>query len=430
MKNLAFRQTNPWRFRKKFKTNSLPRELLDKILAEIPSQEIIVLTGARQVGKTTLLFQIIDYLLNKKRIPPKKIFYFNLDTPQTKNFVENSDQFSDFLLSKVETNLTKERIYVFLDEVQRLRNPGLILKGWYDLNLPIKFIVTGSSSLEVRSEIFEFLTGRKRLFVMRTLSFEEFLRWKEKSLTRNDSDRLHLWQEFVVFGGYPRVVLAQKHQEKLKTLKEIFSSFIKKDVSQLLKVEKVIAFENLVQILAENSGSLVNVEELSRTLRIHRQTVEKYLYYLEETYVISLVRPFFKRIGRELVKQPKVYFQDSGLRNFALSAFSDFEKRVDKGVLLETYLARRLQKELKLEEKLSFWRTLSGAEVDFILQKGADIQAFEAKASFLKKEQLSRSLRSFIRIYQPTRVTVVNLSLRAKDKIGKTKIEWLPAWAV
>lgn len=430
MQDFNFRETNPWRFRKRYKINSLPRELVAKILTEIPSKEIIVLTGARQVGKTTLLFQIIDHLLNEKHILPKKIFYFNLDTPQTKNFVEDNDQFSDFLLSKMKTDLSKERIYVFLDEVQRIRNPGLTLKGWYDLNLPIKFIVTGSSSLEVRSEIFEFLTGRKRLFMMQTLSFEEFLNWKGRSPAEGDNRLFPFWQEFVVFGGYPRVVLAQKEQEKLEVLKEIFSSFIKKDITQLLRVENVVAFENLVQLLAENSGSLVNTEELSRTLAIHRQTVEKYLYYLKETYVISLIRPFFKRLRRELVKQPKIYFQDSGLRNFALGAFSNFEKRVDKGVLLETYLARCLQERLEFGERLNFWRTLSGAEVDFVLQKGPEIQAFEAKASFLKKEVLSRSLHSFIQTYQPTKATVVNLSLRAKTKIGKTKVDWLPAWAI
>lgn len=430
MQDLSFRQANPWRFRKKFKTDFLPRELLGEILTEIPSQEILVLTGARQVGKTTLLFQVIDHLLNEKNVLAEKIFYFNLDTPRTKNFVEDSDLFSDFLLSKMGTDLKKERVYIFLDEIQRLRNPGLTLKGWYDLNLPIKFIVTGSSSLEIRSEIFEFLTGRKRLFEMQTLSFEEFLNWRGKPTLKDDRALFPFWQEFVVFGGYPRVVLAQNRQEKLKVLQEIFSSFIKKDITQLLRVEKVTAFENLVQVLAENSGNLVNIEELSRTLGIHRQTVEKYLYYLKETYVIYIVRPFFKRVRRELVKQPKVYFQDSGLRNFALGAFSDFEKRVDKGMLLETYLARRLQKNLELGEKPKFWRTLSGAEVDFVLRRGREVEAFEAKASFLKKEELSRGLRSFIQTYQPAGVTVVNLGLRTKVKVGGTSVRWLPVWEV
>jgi len=323
--------------------------------------------------------------------------------------------------------------------VQRLENPGLFFKGIYDLNLPVKFVLTGSSSLEIKAKTQESLAGRKRIFYLYPFSFKEYLRAKNKFLlklfnkkTINKLDQKsidkHL-EQFLIFGGYPEVVLADLIKEKIKILEEIFNSYIEKDIIGFFKIEDRIAFTKLVRILASQTGNLLNNNEISATLGIKNETIKRYLQALENTFVISLVRPFYKNVRTELTKMPKVFFLDNGLRNFALRNFQKFSERYDTGQILENYIFSFLKKNLETYQGINFWRTKDKAEVDFIIQDQTLI-AIEVKAKALKQPKFGRSLGNFIKNYQPQKAFLINLAYQGKKTFKKTEVLFVKPWEI
>ncbi|KKU37670.1 MAG: ATPase, partial [Candidatus Amesbacteria bacterium GW2011_GWB1_47_26] len=241
--------------------------------------------GPRQSGKTTILEKLREEL----REQGKPTVFLNLD------IIEDRQWFSSqhALIELVERRVGQGRAYVFIDEVSRLENAGVFLKGLYDMKSGHKFVVTGSGSLELKSNIIEPLTGRKQTFYCYPLSFTEFVVYKlgleaadfdeeyarvTRELITQPLKRQRLVDEYVNFGGYPRVVLAQTEEEKNRILREVYLSYLEKDIGLLLRVEKEQAFENLVKILASQTGNLINRAELSATLGVSEKTIERYLY--------------------------------------------------------------------------------------------------------------------------------------------------------
>ena len=409
------------------------RELFDDIYQHLIKPEITIITGARQVGKTTLLDQL-KLSLQKDGIASENIYSFNLDIITDQESFKSQADFIKFLKSRI----GGKRLYVFVDEAQRIENAGIFFKGIYDLKLPLKFVLTGSSSLELRSKIHEPLTGRKRLFHMKSFSFLEFLRAKEKrviDLTARDISKIDQrkimdhFLEYLVYGGYPKVVLETNFDERVKILEELYSSYIEKDIVGFINIKNPSVFLKLLKLLSGQIGHLINVSELSNTLGIEVRTVNNYLNYLEETFVISLVRPFYKNPRKEITKMPKCFFMDLGLRNFALSKMGIYSAREDRGDLLENYVFLDLKNRFP---QVNFWRTKSKGEVDFVVadQKGEFIP-FEVKATNLKSMEIPRSFRSFIRQYNPSQAYLINLALEAEKKLDETKIKFvLPFWGL
>ena len=249
----------------------------------IDHPEITVLVGPRQSGKTTILKQLDAEL----RAGGRKTLWLNLDFEDDFRHVASQGS----LLQKIRLELGDSGGVVFIDEIQRKENAGLFLKGLYDQGLPWKLAVSGSGSMELKEKITESLAGRKRMFELSTVSFEEFVDFKTGY---RYADRLRdffltetakadqLFREYLMYGGYPRVVLADTHQEKLATINEIFRSYLEKDIVYLLRVEKSDSFGNLVRMLASQSGKMINYSELSATLGLSLATVKTYLWYLEK----------------------------------------------------------------------------------------------------------------------------------------------------
>ena len=397
------------------------RQIKKEIIPWMDRDEIIVITGARQTGKSVLLFQLIyDYLLPKT----ENIYYFNLDVPRQIDFFSDPDRLVDLITT------SGERTYVFIDEVQRLKEPGLFLKGLYDMNLPAKFIVTGSSALEIKSKVHEALTGRKAVFHLNPFNLVELASalfpGEECEDVIKDARKFgKIFKHYLTYGGYPAVALAKKEDVKLRLIEEIFRSYLEKDIKSFLKVENETAFGNLVRLLASQVGNLINKHELSSTLGIHKNTLDNYLFYLEQTFVVNFLRPFYTNPRKELVKSPKVYFRDLGLRNFAIANFSDFIFRPDKGRVFENFAFLLLREKLEAFARLNFWRTKAGAEVDFVLVKGVYPTPLEAKAAEMREFKINRSLRSFLRTYNPKEAYVINLSLKGERRIENTKISFL-----
>lgn len=398
----------------------IKRVLLGELKKHFGQKEISLIIGPRQSGKTTLMLLLKEYL--EKR--GQKTVFLNLDIEADNQFFTSQAK----LIQKIKLELGEQKGFVFIDEIQRLKNAGLFLKGIYDMNLPYKFIVSGSGSLELKEKIPESLVGRKRIFRLFPLSFQEFANYKtryryEKKLPeffRLEKEKTeNLLQEYLKFGGYPRVALAQTAGEKQKILEEIFQSYLEKDISYLLRIEKTDVFSQLAKILASQVGQLVNYSELSSTLGIAQQTLKNYLWYLEKTFVVEKVTPYFKNIRKEITKSPVFYFSDLGLRNYSLGF-------PPNGFLFQNFVFNILKEKIRFSEKIYFWRTKDGAEVDFILETAKGPIPLETKYSHLKETKPTRSLKSFIKKYQPKEAFVVNLSLKKTIIFKQTKIHFIP----
>lgn len=376
-----FELQNPWRFDTNFHFNLKPRKLLTELIENLDNKKLIGITGSRQVGKSSLLFLLIEYLIKRQQVSPLDIFYFNLDDLKLHELFSDLPAFLNFI------GKSRNRQFIFLDEVQRLENPGLFLKMLYDLNLNIKVIFTGSSQLEVRAKTKENLVGRARTFELQRLSFNEFIDFNHPITPK---EALY---EILIFGSYPEVALERDAKQKKLLIKDIYQTYIEKDISDYLHIDNITAFNNLLKFLAVNCGQLLNLENLSKSLRINRTLTEKYIQVLESTFIIKRIYPFYKNYKKEIVKTPKLYFLDLGLRNFAINNFNEPQLRNDIGILFENfYLLELLANDPSKLNKINFWRTTNQTEIDFIVQNESGIEAIETKWTS------QREPRSFITI--------------------------------
>jgi len=338
------------------------RRDLGSIINRFDKNLIEIIIGPRQSGKTTLIYFLINHLLSDG-ILPNRIFYLNLDTIVSDSLFNDPSIFIEQLTAKHKNN---ERLFLFLDEIQRLENPGLFLKGIFDLEKNIKTLVSGSSSLEIRSKIAEYLTGRKRETHLYPLSFAEII-IHEKNIpdtlleTKLAEKTVKKWQknesvfgaylsqkmiQTATFGGYPAVYLAESNDEQIETLAEIYNSYLQKDVVDMMKIEKVEVFMKLVQALSSQVGNLVNKTEICSLIGSNAVTITKFISILKETYIASLLPPYTSVKRNEIKSAHKCFFMDNGLRNFAIKLFSNISDRPDKGAVLENLVFTELFKQI------------------------------------------------------------------------------------
>ena len=404
------------------------RYIFDDLKAHLLKKEMCLIVGPRQAGKTTLMRQLQDHLEAKG----EKTFFLSLDFERDQpHFMSQAA-----LIERLRLEFGKHKGYVFIDEIQRKENAGLFLKGIYDMRTPHKFILSGSGSVELKEKVHESLAGRKRVFELSTVSLKEFIQFKtgyryedrlEEYLKVNKNEASRFLMEYLNFGGYPRVIIEDTLDEKLKTIDEIYRSYIEKDIAYLLRVERIDAFGELMRVLAGQIGKMVNLNELSSTLGISVQTVKNYLYYAEKTFIIRRVTPFFSNLRKEISKAPVVYFNDLGLRNFAVRQFGRHVMFSETGFIFQNLVHHLLLDKTRHESStIHYWRTKDKAEVDFVINRGDDVIPVEVKCRELKGTEIGRSLRGFISKYSPSEAWVVNLSLHDEEMIGKTKVKFIP----
>ncbi|WP_194775154.1 ATP-binding protein [Pararhodonellum marinum] len=362
----------------------MKRKLYNKLLQHLPKKEFTILTGARQTGKSTLLN---DLRLHCQRRGIPEVF-INLEN---KTFLAELNTNPLNLLSYLPTQ--EKKTVVFLDEIQYLSDPSNFLKLIYDdFQDKIKIIASGSSAFYIDTKFKDSLAGRKRIFNLMTCDFEDYLmlqnkeelwkevvRIKEQPLAKSlKLDLLRLeWEAYMIYGGYPAVITESSIPEKAEMLKEIRDSFIKRDIVES-GVQNEAVFYRLFQILASQTRQLVNVNELSNTLKSRNETIQNYLEIMEKCFHVTLVRPFYANLRKELVKMPKVYLLDAGLRNSLLNNFAPINQRVDKGELWEQAVFRILADQFGMDG-IRFWRTADSKEIDFVLPYENPPMAFEAK---------------------------------------------------
>jgi predicted AAA+ superfamily ATPase len=208
-------------------------------------------------------------------------------------------------------------------------------------------------------------------------------------------------------------------------LKEIFTSYIEKDIKKFLEIKNENAFIRLITLLSASIGSLINMSEISNTLPIHQVTLDNYFYYLEQTFLIDRLRPYFKNTRKEIIKSPKEYFNDLGIRNFAINNFNNLNIRENKGFIFENFVYLILKEKLGSDYKINFWRTKAGAEVDFIILKDLRPIPIESKAKYFKKPSITQSMRSFINTYKPEIAFVINSNLNEEIKIDNSIVRFM-----
>jgi predicted AAA+ superfamily ATPase len=300
-------------------------------------------------------------------------------------------------------------------------------------------VVSGSGSIELKEKINESLAGRKRLFELLPVSFREFADFRTgyhytdrlREFFRIESVKTEqLFLEYMAYGGYPRVILANTTQDKLVAINEIYRSYIEKDITLLLRVEKTDSFSNLVKLLASQTGKLVNASELSNTLGISLPTIKNYLWYLEKTYIVRKVTPFFTNIRKEITKAPVYYFCDIGLRNFSLGLFGRSVES-DVGFAFQNIIHNLLMERFPYADtSIHYWRTKDKAEVDFIIKRGMEIRPVEVKYREMKRPEIQRSFRGFIERYNPADACILNRSFADEGIEENTRVHWLPWWEI
>lgn len=354
----------------------IQREIIQKIKHWLGKEKILIIKGARQVGKTYLLKEIIKKDLENTGA---KVAYLPADEIDNKPILKSSASLELYLEQYF--NFPNEFVYLMIDEFQAIEEAGLLLKNIFDKHKnKIQLIVSGSSALEINKNS-EYLTGRAIHFNIDRVNFKEYFDYREKINAKRyelsqfnelkvffETFKLKLelsLGEYLSYGGYPEVLTTQNAEEKEDVLKSIIKTYIDKDIINQLNIENVTGFNNLIKILAGQIGQLTNNNELANTANISINTLKKYLEILVGTYIIDLVTPYFKNIRSEISKMPKVYILDIGIRNYLLRSFN---MNLDgQGAVIENFVYNTLLVQYA-KECIHFYRTSSGAEIDFVIE--------------------------------------------------------------
>ncbi len=370
------------------------REIKEKFEKISTAYPVIALVGARQAGKTTFL---------KEQIKRLNASYLSFDDPDIKELFEAD-------IKKFEIQHIEGRDISVLDEVQYCKDAGQKLKYLADKGR--KLFVTSSSEIMLSKEVLSYLVGRVSIIKLFPFSLHEFLKAKKLEETTKRILERSVW-EHLTFGGYPKVINTDDIELKKTILRDLYDTMILKDIARTFSIEDLKSLENFTKYLALNAGNLLSYDNISRSISLSFQTIKKYLDAMEKSYLIARIQPFFTNKIKEISKQPKIYFIDTGLRNAILNNFnSEFE-----GKVFENYVLSEL---IKLGFKVKYWRTKSKAEVDFVIEKGKEIIPLEVK---LSQDKIEKSLHSFIEAYNSKKAFIITYKGEEKEiKAGKCRI--------
>jgi predicted AAA+ superfamily ATPase len=349
----------------------LRRDILQKIEQKLFKGKVIILLGPRQVGKTTLLKEII-----KGRADA---LWLNADEPDIQALFENATS------TRLKNYFGNHKIVV-IDEAQTLKDVGVKLKIIFDAMPEIQVVATGSSAFEIKNKTNEPLTGRKWQFQLFPFSFSELVDYNGLL------DEKRLLPVRLVYGSYPEIVLnSGEEKERLKLLTD---SYLYKDILMHEGLKMPDKLVHLLQLLAFRIGTEINYNNLSKELRIDNSTVEKYIQLLEDSFIIFRLKALSRNHSKELKKGRKIYFVDNGVVNALLGNFNLPENRADIGALWENYVVSEVYKKYHYENRwvnFYFWRTQDQQEIDLVIEENQEFHAFEIKWNKNAKARLSKT---------------------------------------
>jgi uncharacterized protein len=366
------------------------RKVFDSLAEHLETRQVTVLTGMRRTGKTTLVKQLMDV----STIPQK--VYFDLER------IDNRTLFSEENYENIIAALTQRginfagKVLLAIDEIQLVPNLPSVVKYLYD-NYDIKFLLTGSSSYYLKNRFSESLAGRKRIFEIYPLNFDELLTFKNIAFNSNqfftdtkfiksEYERLkHYYEEFINFGGFPEVVLTNSSKQKTEMINDILSSYINLDIMAIADFRQATEIYKLIKLLAVRVGTKLDISKLTSLTTMNRANVENYLELFEQSYLIRTIPVLSKSPDREIVKARKIYFLDNGIASVSaeLSSGAKFENAVFNQLLHFGEIA--------------YYQRKTGNEIDFILDK---------KTSFEVKETAHETdLRNLQRLSENLEIT-------------------------
>jgi len=351
----------------------IEREILKLIKERFFQKKAIILVGPRQVGKTTLLNQIIEE--NKQ----SETLFLNCDEPETLQILENAS-------STELKNLIGNKKIILIDEAQRVGKIGITLKLMTDNISNIQLIVTGSSAFDLRSRLNEPLTGRKFEYQLYPFSTAELINatsWLEEK---------RLLEQRMIYGMYPDVVNNPTYSQKI--LIELSNSYLFKDILMYKDIRNPDILTKLLTALSLQLGNEVSYNELGSTIGVKSETVERYVELLEKVFIIFRLQSLSRNLRNELKKSRKIYFYDNGVRNALIQNFKSLELRTDTGALWENFMVVERKKYLEYNEIYSntyFWRTHTQQEIDYIEEREGMLYAFEFKWNEKKKAKIPNS---------------------------------------
>ena len=351
------------------------KEQFDKIKGIYP---IIALVGPRQAGKTTFL---------KEQAKTLKSKYVLFDDPDVRNLFEED-------VKKFERQYVESNEVTILDEVHYCKEAGRNLK--YLADKGHKLWITSSSELILGKQVLSYLVGRVSILRLYPFSLNEFIKaMHQKELNKQIAERI-VW-EHAAYGGYPMVVANSELEIKKTILKDLYETMLLKDVAQNFSIENIKSLEEFTRYLSLSVGGLISYNEISKNINLSFQSIKKYLCALEKSNLIFAAIPFFRNKLKEITKQPKIYFVDSGMKNYTSKKF---DSEID-GALFENYVLDEL---IKTNLIPKYWRSKSGSEVDFVIEKEG-ILPIEVKLT--NPEKIGRGLLSFIKEYKPRKALVI-----------------------
>jgi len=364
----------------------IAKDIKNKLLNS--PRKIIIIYGPRQVGKTTLVKNILTKI-------NKKILSINADEGKYIDILSSRD------IQKMSRLISNYEI-LFIDEAQRIPDIGINLKILFD-NFPnLKIITTGSSSFELANKVQESLTGRTWTYKLYPISLLELK--KDKTIFEI-KDQL---EERMIFGSYPEIFSIQNDKDKKKFLEELTNSYLYKDVFEILHIKNPSKIKDLLKLLAFQIGAEVSINNLASNLGIAKETVMRYVDLLEKSFVIFRLNGFSRNLRKEVRKKDKIYFYDLGIRNMVIDNLKNFSDRFDRGQIWENYLISERKKYLdylSIQASSYFWRVHTGAEIDYLEESEGSIHAFEFKWSKNKKAKIPKS---FLENYPNSDFAVIN----------------------
>lgn len=411
----------------------IQRQLEIQIKPFLKRKEVISIIGPRQAGKTTFIKHLADELEKQG----KKVKFITFEKREDLNIFQDDIEAFKILLAKFD--------YCLIDEFQYAKEGGQKLKYLYDTS-KTKFIISGSSSLDLTFQTGKYMVGRIFNFELLPFSFREFLSVKDKELREIINEKIliknflsfkikqgfgdainnrinNLLEEYFIYGGYPAVILTKRDDEKIKILQSISENYLLKDIASLLKLATEDGILKLQKALSAQIGNLINYNELSNLSGLAYKDLLKHLNILEKTYIIKLLKPFFKNRRIEISKNPKAYYFDLGMRNYLINDFRKIKDRNDIGAVAENYCLNMFQKN-EMNRDLKYWRTKSQAEVDFIIEKNQEIIPVEVK--FSSNRIVGKSLHSFIDKFSSKKAIILTKDYLAEEKIGGCRVQFIP----
>jgi len=368
------------------------REILSTLINQIKRKEVVVITGMRQVGKTTILKYLFDRLESENKAILDAGNPLHRSVFDEKNYDKVMQNLRDFGLKQ------NKDAYVFIDEIQNMPELPQVIKYLYD-HYQVKFFVTGSSSYYLKNLFSESLAGRKFVFELFPLNFKEFLDFKEvdrkvkisddleeKELARNKlTPDLYggFFDEYIKYGGFPAVVVEQDNAQKSQILDNIFKSYFEIDVKNLADFKDLSKLRDLILLLVSRIGSKLDISKLASELGVSRETVYSYLSFLEQTYFISMIKKYSKSFDRKAAGSMKLYYCDSGLANYLGNP--------SEGQLFENVIYQNLRERYK---NICYISKKTGAEIDFILdgKYGVEVKISADKRHIFNTNKMAKEL--------------------------------------